>query len=870
MHSRRHLPGYALGLAALAYCGLAGANGLYPVPFFGTLDTPGAVALADVNGDGHLDVVEIGEIGTMAVLLNDSLGKGKFSSPTSYYFGGANPVALAVADLNGDGKPDVVLADNDGANVMVMIGKGDGTFVAQTAAQATTGKGTPAPTYPTGAGPFSVAVADVNGDGSPDIVTANFTDNDVSVLLNKGDGTFKGQATYATGLSPTYVAIADLNDNGPDILVANTGESTLGVLRNKGDGTFAAQTATTISGPPTTSTVQTIAAADFDGDGKVDVVITNTDPNGTTVIYEPGEGRGRFGQSRSFTAGPQPRYVQALDADGDGHLDLLTGSIATGLLRVLKGNGQGGFHAGVYYPAAGINSGLAVQPFATGDVDGDGNPDIVAINPAGSFIQVLHNDGSGGFPLQGSYATGAVPSDVKAADLDGDGHADVVEVDSADGTLGVRLGNGDGTLRARQVFSVGGTGTHPQRLALADLDGDGKLDAVCANNGDGTVSVLLGNGDGSFQTARQFAAGDNPVDLAVEDMDGDGKPDLIVANAVVNKVSILPGHGGGGFGAPRSFAAGGVISALAVGDANRDHIPDVVTVGSNVAILVNDGGGKLQPVTFDENGASSFVYAGVGVRAALADLDHSGFPDIIVADYGNSRITVLRSHGKRFDAAFSYSTCTNPSSLAVADLNADGDPDVVTTCVGSSSVGVLLGNGQGGLISNSYPAEVDARGVAVADFDENGQPDLAVINGGSDDLNISLQIPGVVAADTAPVAKSGPFFIRDGTQPLSGTFNASDKDGDGLSFSVLSPATHGALSFGGGSFTYFANTGYIGKDSFTFQASDGVKLSNIATTNVTVQNNNTGGGGGGGFLGGFWLPLLPLLLGVLGLRRRRG
>jgi hypothetical protein len=294
----------------------------------------------------------------------------------------------------------------------------------------------------------------------------------------------------------------------------------------------------------------------------------------------------------------------------------------------------------------------------------------------------------------------------------------------------------------------------------------------------------------------------------------------------------------------------------------------VVTIGGNVAVLVNDGSGKLQPVQFDSNGVSPDVYAGIGVRVALADLDHSGFPDIIIADYSNSKIGVLRSHGTHFDTEFSYSTCTNPVSLAVADLNADGDPDVITTCVGSSSVGVLLGNGQGGLIGNSYPAELDARGVAVADFDENGQPDLVVVNGGSNDLNISLQIPGVVAADTAPVAKNGPFFVQDGTKSQDGSFNTSDKDGDGLSFSALTAPAHGLLSIGAGGFTYLADTGYVGKDSFTYQASDGVKLSNVATITITVQSNSTGGGGGGGFLGGFWLPLLPLLLGLWARRRR--
>jgi len=503
------------------------------------------------------------------------------------------------------------------------------------------------------------------------------------------------------------------------------------------------------------------------------------------------------------------------------------------------------------------------------DVNADGKPDIAVIDATGDGVQVLYNDGHGGFHLPDSYATGHVPTDIASGDLDGDGHQDMVEIDSEDGTLGVRLGAGDGSLGALTTYKVG---SHPQRLLLTDLNGDGKLDAVTANYGDGTVSVLLGNGDGSFQAARAFSAGANPVDVAAADMDQDGKLDLVVADSVVNTVSILHGDGAGGFAAPKAYPAGSQINALAVGDVDKDGFPDVATVGGNVAVLFNDGKGGLKSIVLNSNGTSDEVYNAIGVRVAILDVNHDNLPDIVIADYSDSQVVVLRNFGRGvFRAPLNFSTCSNPGSMAFADLNADGNVDVVTTCVGSSSLGVSLGNGQGGFISTVYAVEIDPRGVAITDLDEDGQPDLMVVNGGSDNLNVLKQIKGIVAADIAPVVVGAPFFVPDGALPVTGALQGNDKDGDVLSFGVISPPSGGVVAISqDGGFAYLANTGFSGHDSFTFQATDGVKLSNIAAIPVTVQKNSAGAKSGGhGFLGGFGLPLLPLLLAVWSRRRRR-
>jgi hypothetical protein len=876
MHSRRSLPGYALGLAALAYCGATAAKGLYPSQFFSTLNAPNSVVSADVNGDGHPDLVELGTDQTVAVLINR--GDGSFNSPLRYYAVGNQPVALAVADLNHDGKPDIVVINNTDNTISVLMGNGDGSFVGPTASEAAAGGATPAPSYPIGTDPIALTIADMNGDGIPDVVTANFADNTLSILIGRGDGTFKPAITVPVGTGPVFVAAADMNGDGKlDLLVNNNLDGTLGVLLNKGGDAFGAMTATSLGPRRLRPYLQMMVVGDFKHDGKQSVITTTTSINGDSVLYLAGKGDGGFEPAGVFSTGLQTSYLATADVNGDGLPDLIAGSAANNSVRVLFGNSNGGFSPGQDYPANGITGGSTLQRLTVADFSGSGKPDIAVVNTDGGFMQLLYNDGTGHFHLKNAYATGATPSDVQTADLNGDGHLDLVETDSADGTLGVRLGNGDGTFQALQTYKVGAS---PQRVLLVDVDGDGILDAVTVNtgtassNGDGTVSVLLGDGTGHFQAAHDFPAGPNPVDIAAADMHHDGKLDLLVANAVVNTVSILRGNGDGSFKAPVSYFAAVQVNGLAAGDLEHTGFPDVVTVGSSVAVLRNDHkGGLIEPTTDPTTGLSPDLYSATGVRITLADIRHVNQLDAVIADSSNSQLVVLTNFGKGLfkQAPSTFPTCGGPRSLAVADLNADGHLDVAVSCSSSSAVGVMLGNGQGGFLSTPYPAEIEPRGVAIGDFDEDGQPDLAVVNGDSDDMTVSTEIPGVVKSDRAPRALPGSLTIPNGRESQNGGFQAVDADGDPLTYVAVTLPTLGTFSYSttDGSFTYLANTGQVGTDTAVFQVSDGVKLSNLATVSIDIQTNPTGGSSSHGFLGAFWLPLLPVL-GLFGrLRRRR-
>jgi uncharacterized protein (TIGR03437 family) len=330
---------------------------------------------------------------------------------------GANPRALATADLNGDGIPDLVTANLDASSVSVLIGKGDGTFAA-------------AVNYPAGSNPYQVILADFNGDGKPDIAAADFGGAEVSVLLGKGDGTFRAAITYVTGTKPRALVAADMNGDGyPDLAVANSTAMSTTVLPGKGDGTFQSKADTASGGTP-----HGIVAADFNADGKLDLAVANNTPSGTVTILL-GNGAGAFTSSRTYSVGASPYGI------------------------------------------------------AAGDFNKDGTPDLVTANFGAASLSVL-------------------------------------------------LGKGDGTFQSAATYSLPGD---PVAVRVSDINGDGVLDLLGADFGANSLDLLLGNGDGIFGAVTQIASLTGSYDVAVADFDQDGIPDLAVATSGLSEVTILKG-----------------------------------------------------------------------------------------------------------------------------------------------------------------------------------------------------------------------------------------------------------------------------------------------------------------------------------------
>ncbi|CAF4258355.1 unnamed protein product [Rotaria magnacalcarata] len=230
-----------------------------------------------------------------------------FTNQTTYSIGTSSQ-SLNVVDVNGDGKPDIIVVNYGSDNVGVLLNIGNGTFAAQA-------------TYSTGYWPSIVVAVDVNGDGKPDIIVANSGSNNTGVLLNTGNGTFAAQTTYSIGYCPISVVAADVNDDGkPDIIVANYASDNVGVLLNTGNGTFAAQkTYSNGSG----SYPSYVAAADVNGDGKSDIIVANYGSGNVGVLLNIGNGTFTAQATYSTGSGSYPSYVAAADVNGDNKLDII-------------------------------------------------------------------------------------------------------------------------------------------------------------------------------------------------------------------------------------------------------------------------------------------------------------------------------------------------------------------------------------------------------------------------------------------------------------------------------------------------------------------------------------------------------------------
>ena len=366
---------------------------------------PESVAVADVNGDGRPDLIVANVCansncdGSVGVLLGN--GNGTFKTAVTYSSGGFSAGPVAVADINGDGKLDLIVANECYNNncsgsiesgVGVLLGNGDGTFQA-------------ALTFPSGGSLIrSVVVADVNRDGTPDLVVLNACtflayaecggtppNGSVGVFLGNGNGTFRSllPTHNSGGHLPTSMAVADLNGDGnPDVVVVNYFSNTVSVLLGRGDGTFN-KTVVTYSA----SYADSVAIADVDGDGKLDVVVANASVSGEGAAgVLLGNGNGTLRPIVTYNSGGKgTTSITIADVNGDGKPDLLVANSQQDTVGALLGNGDGTFQAALTYNSGGSGS-FPGSPMAVADVNGDGTPDVVVANYFSNTVSVLLNN----------------------------------------------------------------------------------------------------------------------------------------------------------------------------------------------------------------------------------------------------------------------------------------------------------------------------------------------------------------------------------------------------------------------------------------------------------------------------------------------
>jgi hypothetical protein len=365
----------ALGCGGTHTAPPAGAPGLSFVNSSNPATNPWPQSVAaDFNGDGKLDLaVPVYSIFTSLSDMNILLGNGDgtFTAVPSFPLTGQNVNNAVVADFNGDGKPDLAISLPDANQVQVLLGNGDGTFTPMPAISAN--------------GVFVVATGDFNGDGKADLVVVNPGPNSVTILLGNGDGTFTEKATILFTGGPQSVAVADFNRDGKaDLAVVNFSSNTVSVLLGTGDGTFTEAA----SSPATGIQPLSVAVGDFNGDGIPDLAVTNQNggaPDLGSVTVLLGKGDGTFTPTMvSPVAGSVPESVAVADFNGDGKADLAIANAGSDTVTVLLGNGDGTFAAPLS-PATGTTPHYA----AVGDFNGDGLPDLAVADNLSNSITVL-------------------------------------------------------------------------------------------------------------------------------------------------------------------------------------------------------------------------------------------------------------------------------------------------------------------------------------------------------------------------------------------------------------------------------------------------------------------------------------------------
>ena len=725
------ITGLAL-VAALAAAGPVPAALTIQPPLFDAeylaLDTqpnPRLMTTGDLNADGVLDVVLAHSDGTVSVMLGD--GAASVGTPLGPFPAGSAPNSVACADLNGDARLDLVVTSATPSGVSVLLGAGDGTLGPRTVVAAD---------YPQG-----VAVGELTGDGIPDLAISDYS-NSVTVLPGIGNGTFDPGTGYTVNQVPGAIALGDLNGDGRlDIVAACLVDGMSGVISVRlatASGGFGVSRDYGVGSVPTA-----VKIADLNHDGRPDLVVANYGlfsdyiSNGGSVSVLLASGLpGRFGPRTDYLVGLLPLSVAVGDVNGDGATDVMAVDACCSVVSTLVGHGDGTF-------TPSVDAAVANGPFGVtiSDLDGDPTPDAIVASGSG-ILSLLHGNGDGTFGSGRTFGAGSRPGIAAVADLDGDGKLDVVVPDHYPNSISVLLGNGDATFGPRTSFATA-TAT-PMIAVVGDLNGDGIADVVTGNaalNGlVNNVSVLLGTGAGAFAAHTDFATDTGDINthaIALSDLDRDGKLDLVVGSFIStrNTLSVLMGNGDGTFGRRTDYVVGTLQASIAVGDLNGDGWPDLVVTHSpgNASVLIGNGDGTMATLVNLPVGGS------VPTAVAMADVNGDGKRDLAVTLTGGGAVVLIGHGDGTFGAPTTYATTGYPYAIAIGDLNHDGIADLATADYGTDLVSVRLGDGTGGFGSRTaYGVGSGPISLAIGDMDRDGQADLVVTNTGSNTISVLL------------------------------------------------------------------------------------------------------------------------------------
>lgn len=704
---------------------------------------PISIVVGHFDNDNHLDIA-VSNAGTNDIKILFQYENGYFTNQKSYSTGlSSKPISIATSDLNSDDRLDIIVVNYATNNVFILLSYVNITLSSQRTYTANRNSALK-----------SNAVGDLNNDTFLDIVVVDNTHDGIDVFFGNADGTFSQMKIYSTGNNcpPLAVVVDDFNkDNIFDIIVvcANNYNGQLQIFLGKKDGDLSNIVVRDIGSQRDQTS---IAAGDFNNDGRLDIVILFQYDSSRAIAVLLGNGDGTFSDDISylFNSRFQPQSLSVGDFNNDGRLDFVVANrldswTSKSNVGVFLGNGDGTFSdqrtftTGYY---------ALTQSVAVGYFNNDSLLDIVVANPWNNNIAILFGYGNGDFSAPETFPTGidSAPTYVSVCDFDKDHHLDVLVVNIRKQTIMIFLGNGNAGFSNQLIYSTG-EDSNPVWLSVGDFNKDSLIDIATVNDGTKNLGVMYGVIGVNFKSKDTFSTGSSPGPkcLVMNDFNHDNQLDIAVANYITNNVDILYGHGDGSFAIQISCLTGLLSSptSIIVNDFNNDMELDIAVANSgtnNIGVFYGYGNGTfgsqtIYPITVDSNVQS----------IAHDDFNHDNQPDIIIANYGKDTIDILvSSDGGRFAIQASYSTGfgSNPLGMVVGDVNNDTILDIIVVNNANGIICVFIGNSDGSFSAkkdyiigdNSYPT-----GIALGDFNNDTRLDIVVVENVAYKMVIFLQ-----------------------------------------------------------------------------------------------------------------------------------
>ena len=750
----------------------------------------------------------------------------------------AFPYFAAAGDLDGDDKPDLAVVNANSNSVTIMRNTStNGTLNAASFLEKFN--------LSTSFNPLSVLIADLDGDGRSDLIVTNNTPSTVSVFRNIATPGSLSSASFARSTDfntasasyPYSTAVADINGDGkPDLIVANNLSNTVSVLLNQSvPGAIASSSFGSRMDFATGAGPRAVMAGDVDRDGKTDLVVACEKANALSVLLNRSapSGNAAFTTPLVLETGNAPVSVAFSDVNGDARLDILTANNGSNTVSVFENISSPGASASLFRPKVDVATGR--QPFsvAAGDIDGDGRPDIAVANAGPSTLSVLRNGyttgniGAATFAGITDFATGGYPVFAAIVDLDVDGYPEALTVNAAANSLSVfRLSNisapqgppvinlfSPAQAPAGATVTIAGsgfnsnpglntvyfgavkalvTGGSSTSLTVTVPTGATHQPISVLNAANSLIgyspklfSILFPNPFGNaipsnfYLPKFDLSLPDRPSSTLAADLDQDGKPDLLSVTPNPGRtsiVSIYRNTSGGGILSAASFApridlpiSGGYSTSILTADLDGDGKKDLVVNNafSNIIYVLRNSSVPGN-ISFEEKVMyPSRYYGGI---SALTDIDGDGKTDIVVGYSVDQTIcTIYRNNSVPggFNASSFVRTDLNTVNqfVGVRDIDVDGKPDLLVNDPATGSTAVLHNIAMPGSITEaSFSAKIlFGRFGSLFDVDGDGKTDLVA----TDSVRINTSVPGSISSAGYPASTTGSFSIIE------------DADGDG-------------------------------------------------------------------------------------------